>query len=253
MFFVDLYNNISAYNIIISCEHLIEIYAYHGDHILVQGWGESGAILVSIWDWSYSVLQYRQDRPSLLDLLAVRFRINLWRMVVRKRDRANECMCLRPWVIPGIPVSPGMTHSDSLCHGYGRYAPTTTGEFCYCIIWKCLCPMASSNQVHVQRRERNNGMQHNNAFPIPDYFRISMFQQVADQWNIEKNTLILNKTTGPLHLQLDAVGGDLALQTLRSTFWRCTPSLEFWSTLTKPWSSRTFCRIIMIETSIKCQ
>ena len=34
--------------------------------------------MVSVWDWSARYCTYRRERPSLLDLLAVRFRINFW-------------------------------------------------------------------------------------------------------------------------------------------------------------------------------
>ena len=34
--------------------------------------------MVSVWDWSARYCTYRWERPSLLDLLAVRFQINFW-------------------------------------------------------------------------------------------------------------------------------------------------------------------------------
>ena len=43
-----------------------------------RGKMEEIAIMVSVWDWSARYCTYHRERPSLLDLLAVRFRINFW-------------------------------------------------------------------------------------------------------------------------------------------------------------------------------
>ena len=82
--------------------------------------------------WSLSLRLVRQkslvrpagiaclERPSFLDLLAVLFRINFWRMVglyISFGDLANALECWRSpslrLVIPGIVVPLGVTHSDS--------------------------------------------------------------------------------------------------------------------------------------------
>ena len=73
------------------------------------------------WDWSARYCTYRRERPSLLDLLPVRFRINFWLdswgSISPLGDWANALECWRSpslrLVIPGIAVSPGVTHSDS--------------------------------------------------------------------------------------------------------------------------------------------
>ena len=67
------------------------------------------------------VLHIPPERPSLLDLLAVRFRINFWLdgwgSISPLRDWANSLECSRSpslrLIILGITVSPGVTHSDS--------------------------------------------------------------------------------------------------------------------------------------------
>ena len=79
------------------------------------------AIMVSVWDWSARYCTYRRERPSLLNLLAVWIRINFWLdgwgSISPLGDWANALECWRSpslkLVIPGIAVSPGVTHSDS--------------------------------------------------------------------------------------------------------------------------------------------
>ena len=90
------------------------------------------------WFWSLSLrlvypLLHNPPGATITSRFAVRIRINFWRMVglyISFGDCANALECWRSpslrLVIPGIAVSPGVTHSESyrLCHGYCRGTPT---------------------------------------------------------------------------------------------------------------------------------
>ena len=71
------------------------------------------------WDWSTRYCTNRRERPSLLDLLSELGLISDWMvgLYISFGDWANALECWRSpslrLVIPGIAVSPGVTHSDS--------------------------------------------------------------------------------------------------------------------------------------------
>ena len=60
---------------------------------------------------------YRRERPSLLEILVVRFRINFWHPSTLAQSLGQCTWVLKVsslrLVIPGDAVSPGLTHSDS--------------------------------------------------------------------------------------------------------------------------------------------
>ena len=79
----------------------------------------------SEWSWSLSLrlvypVLHKPPGATITSRSAVRIRINFWRMVglyISFGDWANALECWRSpslrLVIPGIAVSPGVTHSDS--------------------------------------------------------------------------------------------------------------------------------------------
>ena len=89
------------------------------------------------WSWSLSLrlvypVLHKPPGATITSRSAVRIRINFWRMVglyISFGDWANALECWRSsslrLVIPSIAVSPGVTHSDSLCQRYCRKTPTT--------------------------------------------------------------------------------------------------------------------------------
>ena len=81
--------------------------------------------MIKKWFWSLSLrlvcpVLHKPPGATITSRSAVRIRINFWRMVglyISFGDWANALECWRSpslrLVIPGIAVSPGVTHSDS--------------------------------------------------------------------------------------------------------------------------------------------
>ena len=98
-------------------------YLHHwGKHFkiyFIQCMGERSDLGLCPWDWSARYCTNRRERPSLLDLLSEFGLISDgWLgLYISFGDWANALECWRSpslrLIIPGIAVSPGVTHSDS--------------------------------------------------------------------------------------------------------------------------------------------
>ena len=88
-------------------------------------WKKKKIDKIEKWSWSLSLrlvypVLHQPPGANITSRSAVRIRINFWRMVglyISFGDWANALECWRSpslrLVIPGIAVSPGVTHSDS--------------------------------------------------------------------------------------------------------------------------------------------
>ena len=96
-------------------------FIFHSIHFSLFDWNR----LREKWSWSLSLrlvypVLHKPPGATITSRSAVRIRINFWRMVglyISFGDWANALECWRSpslrLVIPGIAVSPGVTHSDS--------------------------------------------------------------------------------------------------------------------------------------------